>query len=89
MKYSDGTEVRLGERVRIANGDTGFVVVSIDTNEFDPRFSAKDWADLKAGILIVTDTGALTHLEDPSHSQMLTREPEPQEGPKSLQLIEP
>ncbi|HME37680.1 MAG TPA: hypothetical protein VKG63_01860 [Steroidobacteraceae bacterium] len=77
MKYSDGTDVRLGQRVRIGtNGDTGFVVVSIDTNEFDPRFCAEDWADLKAGILIVTDTGALTHLDDPCDSRLLTREPQ-------------
>ena len=75
MKYADGTEVRLGERVRIGNGDIGLVVVSIDTNEFDPQFSAEDWADLKTGVLIVTETGALTHLEEPWDSQLLTREP--------------
>ncbi len=42
MKYADGTEVRLGERVRIGNGDIGIVVVSIDTNEFNLHYCAED-----------------------------------------------
>jgi hypothetical protein len=73
MKYADGTEVRLGERVRISSGYSGIVVASIDTNEFDPGCSAEDWADLKTGILILTDTGALAHFEDPLDSTLLTR----------------
>jgi hypothetical protein len=46
MKYADGTEVRLGERVRISTGDTGIVVVSIDTNEFDPPIRRKQLGGL-------------------------------------------
>jgi hypothetical protein len=49
----------LGERVRISSGDTGIVVVSMDTNEFNIHYCAEDWAELNAGILILTDTGAL------------------------------
>jgi hypothetical protein len=63
MKYADGTEVRMGERVRVSSGYTGVVVASMDTNEFDPGISAEDWA--KTGILILTDTGALAHFDDP------------------------
>ena len=72
MKYADGTEVRMGERVRVSSGYAGIVVASMDTNEFDPKISAKDWA--KTGILILTDTGALAHFEDPLDSKLLTRE---------------
>jgi hypothetical protein len=74
MKYADGSEVKLGDRVRISSGYTGVVVVSIDTTEYDPRFPADDWVDLKTGILILTDTGALAHVEDPLDSRSLTRD---------------
>jgi hypothetical protein len=74
MKYADGTEVKLGERVRVSSGYTGIVVASMDTNEFDSECYAEDWADLKTGILILTDTGALAHFEDPLDSKLFTRE---------------
>jgi hypothetical protein len=74
MKYADGTEVKLGERVRVSSGYAGIVVASMDTNEFDRGCSAEDWADLKTGILILTDTGALAHFEDPLDSKLFTRE---------------
>jgi hypothetical protein len=72
MKYADGTEVKLGERIRVSSGYTGIVVASMDTDEFDPGISAEDWA--KTGILILTDTGALAHFEDPLDSKLFTRE---------------
>ena len=75
MKYADGTEVRIGERVRISSGYTAIVVVSIDTNECEPGFLTDDWADLKSGILILSDTGALAHLKDPLDSKLLSRDP--------------
>ena len=75
MKYPDGTEARLGDRVRITNGDTGIIVASMDTNEFSGEYPAKNYADLTTGILILTDKGALVHFEEPDHSDLLTREP--------------
>jgi hypothetical protein len=72
MKYANGTEVKLGERVRVSSGYTGVVVASMDTNEFDHGISADDWA--KTGILILTDTGALAHFEDPLDSKLFTRD---------------
>jgi hypothetical protein len=74
MKYPDGTEARLGDRVRLRNGDTGVVVASMDTNEFSAEFPAPNYADLQTGILIRTDNGALVRLEEPDHSDLLERE---------------
>jgi hypothetical protein len=74
MKYPDGTEARLGDRVRIANGDTGVIVASMDTNEFSSEYPAKNYVHLRTGILILTDTGALVRLEEPDHSDLLARE---------------
>jgi len=39
-----------------------------------PAFPADEWVDMKAGILILTDTGALAHCEDPAEPMFLTRE---------------
>jgi hypothetical protein len=58
MMYADRTEVKMGDRVWTSSGCTAIVVVSADTNEFDPGFSTDDWADLKTGIFITTETGA-------------------------------
>lgn len=74
MKYPDGTEARLGDRVRITNGDTGMIVASMDTNEFSNEYPAKNYAHLRTGILILTDKGALVRLEEPDHSDLLARE---------------
>jgi hypothetical protein len=74
MKYSDGTEARLGDRVRITNGDSGVIVASMDTSEFSSEYPAENYADLKTGILILTDKGALVRLEEPDHSKLLMRE---------------
>ena len=37
MKYADGTEAHLGDRVRVTNGDTGTIIASMDTNEYGPE----------------------------------------------------
>jgi hypothetical protein len=74
MKYADGTDARLGDRVRLANGDTGVVVASMDTDEFSSEYPAENYANLKTGILILTDAGALVRLEEPDHSDLLARE---------------
>ncbi len=74
MKYADGSDARLGDRVRIANGDTVVIVASMDTNEYSPEYPAENYADLKTGILILTDNGALVRFEEPAHSKLLLRE---------------
>jgi hypothetical protein len=59
MEYPDGTLVRLGDRVRLLNGQAGQIVVSVDTNEYAEDFPPSDWTDLKEGVLVKADNGAL------------------------------
>ena len=59
MNYPDGTVVRLGDRVRLLNGQLGQVVVSVDTKEYAEDFPASDWTELAEGVLIRADNGAL------------------------------
>lgn len=43
MKYPDGQEVRLGDRVKLGHDDGGVVVASIDTNEYTSEHSEAQW----------------------------------------------
>lgn len=73
MKYSDGSEARLGDRVRIRNGDLGRIVISIDTDEFAPGYPPSDWKSLRSGVLVLTDKGALVRFVDPLEPGLLGR----------------
>jgi hypothetical protein len=74
MKYTDGTVARLGDRVRISNGDTGVIVASMDTGEFSPEYPETEWGHLKTGVFVCTDKGALVRFEDPLPPNLLRRE---------------
>jgi hypothetical protein len=62
MNYPDGTVVRLGDRVRLLNGQLGQIVVSVDTDEYAEGFPPSDWTDLTEGVLIKADNGALVSI---------------------------
>ena len=65
MRYTDdGTEIRLGDRVRLYGVQTGVVVFSIDTDEYSDEFPKGDWAYLKSGVMVKTENGALIHEGD-------------------------
>ena len=66
MKYPDGSEARMGDRVRFPNGDEGTIVCSIDTDEYTAEFTRENWADLGSGVMIRTDRGALVRYSDPN-----------------------
>jgi hypothetical protein len=66
MRYTDGTEAKLGDRVQFSNGEQGYVVFSIDTDEYSADFPKEKWSHLAKGVMIETDAGALVHFEDPN-----------------------
>jgi len=63
MRYKNGSAVRLGDRVRLSNGDEGTVVFSIDTDEYSPDFPKAEWSYLSKGVMVRTTQGALVHFE--------------------------
>ncbi|MDD4616017.1 MAG: hypothetical protein PHW76_02725 [Alphaproteobacteria bacterium] len=69
MKYPDGQEVQLGDRVELGKNEAGVVVCSIDTNEFNEICTQKDWGYLKKGVIVRFPSYGLIHYEEP--------EPEP------------
>jgi hypothetical protein len=76
MKYPDGTEARLGDRVQLSNGERGTVVFSIDADEYSADFPKKQWSYLGSGIMIKTDAGALVHYDDPNVQEVFFLQPE-------------
>lgn len=61
MKYSNGTEVRIGDKVQLWEGCHGVVVCSMDTDQYSPEFSKKDWSYLRTGVMVKTDKAGLIH----------------------------
>lgn len=65
VQYPDGSPVKVGDRIRLSNGDTGDVVACLDSDEFSDDYPREDWKHLRSGVLIRTDRGAVVHLEAP------------------------
>ena len=64
MRYGDGQEVRLWDRVETWPGCRGIVVMSIDTEEFTPEFPREEWLYLGSGVMIDTEQTGLLHLSE-------------------------
>ncbi len=60
MQYGDGTDVRLGDRIRYGDVE-GHIVCNIDGKEYTPDFPAYAWAYLGRGIMIETNKDGLVH----------------------------
>ncbi len=65
MKYSDGQEVRLGDKVQLGQDAGGIVVCSIDTGEYSAEHPETQWGHLKKGALIKFQIYGLIHYEEP------------------------
>lgn len=63
MKYADGQEVRLGDRVKLGQDEGGIVVASIDTGEYSNDHSEAQWGYLKKGVMIEFPVYGLIHYE--------------------------
>lgn len=78
MKYSDGQEVRLGDRVKLGTDDAGIVVASIDIQEYTSEHPAAQWSDLRKGVMIEFPSYGLIHYEEPEPDlQLIARAPVP------------
>lgn len=64
MKYHDGNEVRLWDRVEAWHDCRGIVVFSIDTDEYSPVFPKAHWEYLERGVMIDTEQAGLVHISE-------------------------
>jgi hypothetical protein len=63
MKYPDGQDVMLGDRVKLGDDDNGIVVASIDTDEYTDKHPREQWAYLIKGVMIKFPKHGLIHYE--------------------------
>jgi len=77
MKYADGQEVRLGDRVKLGQDDGGVVVASIDTNEYSGEHSEAQWGYLKKGVMIKFPLHGLIHYDEPEPDLQLVKRAQP------------
>ena len=76
MKYPDGQEIRVGDRVKLGQDEGGVVVASIDTNEYSAEHPSGQWSYLKKGVMIEFPTCGLIHYEEPEPDlQLIGRAP--------------
>jgi hypothetical protein len=71
MKYSDGKEVKIGDKVQLWNGCNGVIVCSMDTDEYNADYPKKEWGYLKSGVMIKTDKAGLIHYIEPDEDLQL------------------
>ena len=67
MRYLDGNEARIGDTIRLDNGQLATVVFSVDTCEFSEDFPESELSYLASGIMIRTESGELIHYEEESN----------------------
>ena len=71
MKYIDGQDVRLGDRVALGKDEGGVVVCSIDTGEYSSDHMEAQWGYLKKGVRIEFPLYGLIHYEEPEEDLRL------------------
>ena len=71
MKYADGQEVRLRDRVKLGEDEGGIVVCSIDTAEYTDDYPEAQWSHLKKGVMISFPKYGLIHYEEPEEDLQL------------------
>lgn len=64
MKYADGQDVRVGDKVRLGDDDGGVVVCSIDTGQYSAEAPETDWSYLKKGVVVRFPKYGLIHYEE-------------------------
>jgi hypothetical protein len=71
VKYPDGTEARLGDKLRYSDGSIGIIVCSIDTDEYSASYPKDQWSYLKKGIMVESKKMGLVYHEEPDNDMVL------------------
>ncbi len=79
MKYPDGQEVKLGDKVKLGQDD-GVVVCSIDNAEYSNDYSKEQWGYLKNGVMINFPSYGLIYYEEPESDLQLIARAQPKKS---------
>ena len=65
MKYPDGQEIRLGDRVKLGRNEEGVVVADIDNGEYSGgEHTEAQWGYLREGVMISFPVVGLIHYKE-------------------------
>lgn len=64
MKYVDGQEIQVGDRVRMGDDDGGIVVCDIEAGNFSPSYPKSEWDYLNEGVVIVFPRYGVLHMTE-------------------------
>jgi hypothetical protein len=73
MKYPNGQMVKLGDKVKLWDGNEGTVVYSIDTSEYSIEYPEMEWSFLKKGILVHSRQGLIHYVEPEMEMALVKR----------------
>jgi hypothetical protein len=71
MKYPNGQEVKLGDKVQLSANRTGVVLCSFDMDEYNEAYPKSEWGYLGEGVLIDFPSYGLTHYKAPDPDLLL------------------
>lgn len=79
MKYWDGQEVKVGDRVKFESDEGGIVVASMDTDEYSDEHPKEQWGYLKKGVMISFPKMGEIHFVEPDEDlELISRAPSEQ-----------
>jgi hypothetical protein len=64
VKYIDGQEIKVGDKVHMGEDYGGVVVCDIGAGKFSPSYSKNEWAYLKEGIVIAFPQYGILHMTE-------------------------
>ena len=73
MKYPDGKEAKLGDRVELWPDNRGTVVCAIDAGEYAVDYPKEQWAYLGRGIVVLSEKAGLIHYAEPEQGMRLLK----------------
>jgi hypothetical protein len=77
VRYIDGQEIQVGDKVHMGDDDGGIVVCDIGAGKFSPSYSENEWAYLKEGVVIAFPRYGILHMTDTEADlELIARQPE-------------
>ena len=71
MKYWDGQEAHMGDKVKLGEDNSGIVVCSIDAGEYSDEYPAAAWSYLGKGVMVSFPKHGLIHYAGPDEDLVL------------------
>ena len=63
MRYTNGSEIRVGDKARMGNDENGVVVCDIGAGIFSPSYPKSEWAYLNEGVVIAFPRYGVIHMK--------------------------